>query len=252
MNDEEVSRRELVTIIARDPSLVGNLLKMANSPFYRVSHQPVESIDRAVVMLGNDGIRSLIAASLTQPIFQVAGGDFPRFPEIAWEHTFRSASATVTHAAIVEKSDPFAAQLLGLVSGLAGIVVFRVVLDQYEARPELRPDAGIIASLLDTQSAGIAKRIAVTWGLSDRILAALDDQTTAVAADRHTTLGRSLSFGRLTAALAVLSINGSIDDVTAQISMPVGGMPAIELGRLWKRLTAEPEAPKKKKASSAR
>jgi hypothetical protein len=135
---------------------------------------------------------------------------------------------------------------------LAGIVVFRVVLDQYEARPELRPDACVIASLLDTQSAGIAKRIAVTWGLSDRILAALDDQTTAVAADRHTALGRSLSFGRLTAALAVLSINESIDDVTAQISMPVAGMPAIELGRLWKRLTAEPEAPKKKKASSAR
>ncbi len=51
MNDEEVSRRELVTIISRDPSLVGNLLKMANSPFYRVSAQAVESIDRAVVIL---------------------------------------------------------------------------------------------------------------------------------------------------------------------------------------------------------
>jgi HD-like signal output (HDOD) protein len=252
MNDEEVSRRELVTIIARDPSLVGNLLKMANSPFYRVSPQPVESIDRAVVMLGNDGIRSLIAASLTQPIFHVAGGVFPRFPEIAWEHTFRSASATVTHAAIVEKSDPFAAQLLGLVSGLAGIVVFRVVLDLYEAHPKLRPDASVIASLLDTQSAGVAKRIAATWGLSDRILAALEDQTTAVAADRHTALGRSLCFGRLAGALAVLYVNNSIDDVTAQISLPVAGMPAMELGRLWKRLTAEQELPKKKKTSSAR
>jgi HD-like signal output (HDOD) protein len=217
-----------------------------------VSPQPVESIDRAVVMLGNDGIRSLIAASLTQPIFHVAGGVFPRFPEIAWEHTFRSASATVTHAAIVEKSDPFAAQLLGLVSGLAGIVVFRVVLDLYEAHPKLRPDAGIIASLLDTQSAGVAKRIAATWGLSDRILAALEDQTTAVAADRHTALGRSLCFGRLTGALAVLHVNNSIDDVTAQISLPVAGMPAMELGRLWKRLTAEQELPKRKKTSSAR
>jgi HD-like signal output (HDOD) protein len=256
VNDEDVSRRELVTIIARDPALVGNLLKMANSSFYRVSTQPVESIDRAVVMLGNDGIRSLIAAALTQPIFHVTGGAFPRFPEIAWEHTFRSASATVAHAAIVEKSDPFAAQLLGLVSGLAGIVVFRVALDQYEAHTQLRPDAGVIASLLDTQSAGVAKRIAASWGLSDRILAALDDQTTAVAPDRHTALGRSLNFGQLASALAVLYVNGSIDDVTAQISMPVAGMPAMELGRLWTRLTAAPQdAPakkKKKKSASAR
>ena len=104
VNDEDVSRRELVTIISRDPSLVGNLLKMANSPFYRVSAQAVESIDRAVVILGNDGIRSLIAAALSQPIFQIRGGDFPKFPLIAWEHTFRTASATVTHAAIVEKA----------------------------------------------------------------------------------------------------------------------------------------------------
>ena len=247
MNDEEVSRRELVTIISRDPSLVGNLLKMANSPFYRVSAQAVESIDRAVVILGNDGIRSLIAAALAQPIFHIRGGDFPKFPEIAWEHTFRTASATVTHTAIVEKSDPFAAQLLGLVAGMAGIVVFRVALDQYDTRPSLKPHAGVVASLLDTQTAGVAKRIAASWGLSDRILAALDDQTTAVAADKHTALGRSLEFGRTASALAVLYVNKALDDVTAQVSLPVANMPAMELQRLWTRLTAEPEAATRKK-----
>jgi HD-like signal output (HDOD) protein len=251
MNDEEVSRRELVTIISRDPSLVGNLLKMANSPFYRVSAQAVESIDRAVVILGNDGIRSLIAAALAQPIFHIRGGDFPKFPEIAWEHTFRTASATVTHTAIVEKSDPFAAQLLGLVAGMAGIVVFRVALDQYDARPKLRPHAGVMASLLDMQTAGVAKRIASSWGLSDRILAALDDQTTAVAPDRHTALGRSLEFGRIASALAVVYVNKALDDVTAQVTLPVAGMPAMELQRLWTRLTGDQDATPRKKSRPA-
>jgi HD-like signal output (HDOD) protein len=253
VNDEDVSRRELVAIISKDPSLVGNLLKMANSPFYRVSAQAVESIDRAVVILGNDGIRSLIAAALAQPIFQIRGGDFPRFPEIAWEHTFRTASAAVTHTAIVEKSDPFAAQLLGLVAGMAGIVVFRVALDQYEARPKLHPHPGVMASLLDTQSVAVAKRISVSWGLSDRIIAALDDQTTAVAADRQTALGRSLTFGRLASALAVLYTHKSIDDVTAQISMPIASMPATELGRLWTRLSSgeETATPRNKPRAAA-
>ena len=251
MNDEEVSRRELVTIISRDPSLVGNLLKMANSPFYRVSAQAVESIDRAVVILGNDGIRSLIAAALAQPIFHVRGGDFPKFPEIAWEHTFRTASATVTHTAIVEKSDPFAAQLLGLVAGMASIVVFRVALDQYDARPKLKPHAAAMAAMLDMQTAEVAKRIAASWGLSDRILAALDDQTTAVAADRHTALGRSLEFGRVSSALAVLYMNKALDDVTAQVSLPVANMPAMELQRLWKRLTADQDATPRKKPRAA-
>jgi HD-like signal output (HDOD) protein len=247
VNDEDVSRRELVTIISKDPSLVGNLLKMANSPFYRVSPQAVESIDRAVVILGNDGLRSLIAAALAQPIFQIRGGDFPKFPEIAWEHTFRTASATVTHTAIVEKSDPFAAQLLGLVAGMAGIVVFRVALDQYDMRPELRPHPGVMASLLDMESAVVAKRIAGSWGLSDRVIAALDDQTFAVAPDKRTALGRSLHFGRLASALAVLYTFKALDDVTAQVSLPIAGMPATELSRLWTRLTAEQEAPQRKK-----
>ena len=243
VNDEDVSRRELVAIISRDPSLVGNLLKMANSPFYRVNSQAVESIDRAVVILGNDGIRSLIAAALTQPVFQIRGGDFPKFPEIAWEHTFRMASATVTHSAIVEKADPFAAQLLGLVHGMAAIVVFRVVLDQYEARPRFKTNAAVIASLLDSQTAGVARRIAGSWGLSDRILAALDDQApgTGKDAEKLSPMGRSLEFGRMASALAVLHMNGALDEVTAQVSLPVAGMPAMELTRLWTRLTAPQE-----------
>ncbi len=241
VNDEDVSRRELVAIISRDPSLVGNLLKMANSPFYRVNSQAVESIDRAVVILGNDGIRSLIAAALTQPVFQIRGGDFPKFPEIAWEHTFRMASATVTHSAIVEKADPFAAQLLGLVHGMAAIVVFRVVLDQYGARPRFKANAAVVASLLNSQTAGVARRIAGSWGLSDRILAALDDQIPGKDPEKLSPMGRSLEFGRVASALAVLHMNGALDEVTAQISLPVAGMPAMELTRLWTRLTAPQE-----------
>ncbi|MDB6101567.1 MAG: histidine kinase, partial [Gammaproteobacteria bacterium] len=94
INDEDVSRREMSALIARDPALVGSLLKMANSAFYRVSFRQVETIERAIVMLGSDGLRSLVAAALMQPIFQVSRtGKFQRFPEIVWEHALRSAHA---------------------------------------------------------------------------------------------------------------------------------------------------------------
>jgi HD-like signal output (HDOD) protein len=239
-NDESVSRRELSSIITRDPSLVGSLLKIANSSFYRISPDPVESVDRAVILLGTDGIRSLITAALMQPIFRVDGTSFPRFPEIAWEHTFRSASAAVPYSIIVEKSDPFASELLSLVMGLAGIVVFRVVMDQYTKDLRLRPDAGVIASLLDTHSASVARRIGASWELSEQSLAGLDGQTMG-ATTYATPLGRSLYFGRLMAALAVLRINGAIDDASAQLSIPATTMPPIQLERMWGRLTAQTE-----------
>ena len=72
-----------------------------------------------------------------------------------------------------------------------------------------------------------------------------------MAADRQTALGRSLTFGRLASALAVLYTHKSVDDVTAQISMPIASMPATELGRLWTRLSSEEESAARKKPRAA-
>ena len=239
-NDDSFSRRDLAALIARDPSLVGNLLRIANSSFYRVTPEPVESVDRAVVLLGTDGIRSLCTAALMQPIFRIGGADFPRFPEIAWEHTFRSASACVPYNFLVEKSDPFAAELLSLVLGLAEIVVFRVVVDQYAKFPRLRPDAGMVASMLDTHSANVARRIGASWELSEPTLAGLEGQ--CVSTTKYSSaLGRSLYFGRVVGALAVLHLNHVVDDATAKASIPASAMPEPQIERMWTRLTPKPD-----------
>jgi hypothetical protein len=237
-NDDSFSRRELAALIARDPSLVGNLLKIANSSYYRVTSEPVESVERAVVMLGTNGIRSLATAALMQPIFRIGGADFPRFPEIAWEHTFRSANAAVPYNFLVEKSDPFAAELLSLVMGLAEIVVFRVTTDQYTKYPRLRPDSSVVSSLLDTHSASVARLIGASWELSEATLAGLDGQAVATTA-YPTALGRSLYFGRVVGALAVLRINHVIDDETGKASIPVSDIPETQVDRMWTRLTAK-------------
>jgi len=137
INDEDVSRRELSAIIARDPSMVGSLLKMANSAYYRVAAGKVESIERAVVILGSDGLRSLVASSILQPIFQINSAKvFSRFPELVWEHAQRSAHAAIPHAALVERTDAFGAELLCLISGLAEIILFRAAIEHCQNNPD--------------------------------------------------------------------------------------------------------------------
>ena len=115
VSDETVSQREIVRILAGDPALAGNLLRLANSSYYRHTPDPIESLDRAVAILGIDGMRSMIAAALLQPIFRISGGAFAAFGEISWEHALSAGSAAEAHAAIVENSDPFAAQLLSAI-----------------------------------------------------------------------------------------------------------------------------------------
>jgi HD-like signal output (HDOD) protein len=245
IHDEAVSRRELAALISRDPSLVGSLLKMANSAFYRTLH-PVETIERAIVILGSDGLRSLMAAAVLQPIFQVSSTEgFPRFPELVWEHAMRSAHAAIPHAAIVERADGFAAELLGLISGLAEIVVFRAAMD-YWADSRRRPNPWVIAALLDSQSAAIAWRIGAEWELSELMLAALEEQV--VSSDPTTPLGRSLRFGRCAGALAVLHTNGVIDDATVRQSLPEAGLSPPHLKLMWTRLLQRHEDPRTKAA----
>ncbi|MGH8150147.1 MAG: HDOD domain-containing protein [Steroidobacteraceae bacterium] len=245
MRNDEVSRRELSKIIARDPALAGDLLKLANSSFYRVTDRPVESIDRAVALLGTDGIRSLVATALVQPVFDLSKQAFAHFPVIVWEHTYRTATAAEAHAAIVEDTDPFAAQLLGLTLGLGSIVVFRVALEQY-ARLAIRPDPAVIAALVDKHSAPVARRVAVSWELSERISSALEDQASSKAPHERTALGRSLRFGRLMGALAVLHINGRVSDETAKLSMLASEATAFQFESIWGRLTgrAAPKMPR--------
>ncbi len=232
-SDEEVSRRELASIIAQDPALVGSLLTIANSSYYRVTPDPVESVDRALVLLGTNGLRSLISAALMQPIFRTAGSTFPRFPQIAWEHASRSANAAVPHAVLVEKSDPFGAELLSLLIGLGSIVVFRVTLDLYGEDVRLQPDPNIVASLLESQAVSVARRIGASWELSARMLAALDEES----ANHTSALGRSLAFGRIVGGLAVLRLNRVIDEASAQASIPASSLAAADRERMWSRLT---------------
>ena len=235
MRNDDVSRRELSKIIARDPVLAGNLLKLANSSFYRVADRPVESIDRAVALLGTDGIRSLVAAALVQPVFDLSKQAFARFPQVVWEHTYRAATAAEAHAAIVEDTDPFAAQLLGLTMGLGSLVVFRVALEQY-TRLAIRPDPAVIAALLERHTASVGRRIAVSWELSERISKALEDQAGALPFQELTSLGRSLYFGRLIGALAVLKLNERITDEAAKDSMLAAGASAFQFESIWGRL----------------
>lgn len=236
VNDSDNTRRDLAQMIARDPALVDSLLKLVSSPIHRRGSQPVESVERALAVLGAQGVRSLVAEALMQPVFRSAKGESARFPQIVWEHTQRSAAAAETHAALVESADPFAAQLVALVMGLGPIVVYRVALDQYTARG-LAPNPTAIASLLDEHAAKAARQIAASWELSERMLEALEEQEAERVERPASALGRSLRFGLVVGALSVLRTHGRIDDDAGLATLAAAGGTGERFERLWGRLT---------------
>ena len=125
VNDSTASARSIGRIIGSDPLLTVNLLRIANSPFYRIQERPVESLMRAATLLGLDGLRPVIAAALVQPVMNPPDGDGGRFSQRVWDYTLRMSLAAADHARSVEREDGFSAQLAGLLRGLAMVMVVR-------------------------------------------------------------------------------------------------------------------------------
>ncbi len=83
LNDDTVSHRQLADTIGRDPALSATLLKLANSVWFRTSPDPVETVPRAIAVVGLDGLRRLVAAALTMPV--IRGNQSDPLREQLWQ-----------------------------------------------------------------------------------------------------------------------------------------------------------------------
>ncbi|ALK97116.1 hypothetical protein AB595_14105 [Massilia sp. WF1] len=170
LRDEAASSADLARQVARDPALVAELIREANSPFYRSSSQ-VRTIDAALLVLGRNGLRMLLARAAFRPLIGMQGGRHARqaAPRI-WSHTEQCALAASLLAPGLN-ADPFEAYLAGLMDDLGVIVALRLFDGVLEA-DALPQDPAFVAALL-ARTRTLSARIALQWELPPPIAAAI-------------------------------------------------------------------------------
>ena len=73
LDDKKKGAMELASIILQDPNLTAKLLRISNSPYYNPSRQKINTISRAIVILGLEMIRELtLACSFFESILSSA------------------------------------------------------------------------------------------------------------------------------------------------------------------------------------
>ncbi|MCC4621729.1 HDOD domain-containing protein [Xanthomonas cassavae CFBP 4642] len=238
VNDPDASGRGIAAIIAQDPALATNLLRIANSALYRPQGAPLESLERAVVHIGTEGVRQIVAAAVMQPVLSLDGGLYSRLPAAVWDYALRTATAAAAYMR-GRGGDTLSAQLAGLLQGLGAVVILRVLRDAYAERPGLPYSLEVAAALVQRHTVAVAKTIATTWDLPLVLGTALDEQRPEHDATLlATTLGRALRYGRLAAALAMLARHGAEHEDHA-----LGVLATLEPddaanAALWQRLVA--------------
>jgi HD-like signal output (HDOD) protein len=229
ISNDTNSFRELAHIIGDDGTLLGGLLRLANSSFYAGSStRPIDSLEKAVARVGTDGLRSLVATALLHPVMTGTRGPFSSFAEATWEHGECAAACAELHAARIERADAFSARLLVLLHGLASNAVFRIAREHSLSRAgDVRPAA--IAKLLDDWVPSTALRIAENWQLPA-------DLCVALTAPDGAGLARSVQFGRLAGALLILVNRGHMRELSARAVVLANEQHPADLDRLWSRL----------------
>jgi HD-like signal output (HDOD) protein len=230
VDDPSAATVKLSRMIAHDPVLAADVLRIANSAMYRTSSAPIETIQRAIVVLGADALRGVVATAMLQPVFRATRSNFPRFPRMLWERTERAGRAAELYALRTHPQDRFEAQLVALMSALGPLVVYGAVLDAYSTRPNLAPSPSLCAELTAALGPQVAMHIARQWETSPRLIAAIERSPDEM-------LTTALQVGELLGTLSLLESQHVVTADEALATAAEAGLAKPAFAPIWERLT---------------
>jgi HD-like signal output (HDOD) protein len=166
LRDDASSATALARQLAQDAVLVAEVIREVNSPYYQPS-SPVRSLEGALLLLGQNGLRMLLARVAFRPIISQQAGRLARLvaPQL-WSQSEQCALAA-SLLAPRHGADPFEAYLAGLMHNIGLVVALRVI-DQLLPAGAL-PDHDAFGTRLVRDARRLSASIAAQWELPPAI-----------------------------------------------------------------------------------
>ena len=229
VNDPGAASEKLSRMIAHDPVLTADVLRLANSSLYRISPAPIESVQRAIVVCGVDALRGILATAMLRPVFRASRTNFPRLPRMLWERTERAARAAELYALKTNPENRFDAQLAVLLRALGPLVVYSAALDGYSRSLKLPPNPALFVELIGNLAPQMSLRIARDWQTSPRLVSVLERSGEG-------NLAAALHVGELLGTLSFLESQTVISSEERMESLNSAGLTADMVDDIWARL----------------
>ncbi len=227
MKSDNLNGAQLANLIRRDPVLVGEVMRVTGSVAYRTAH-PVGSLQHAVVLLGQVGLRHVVSVYVMKPILMASAGTNGQVVgQRLWDHAERCAHAAVFLSK--GQCDPFEAQLAGLV-GYTGLGAIARLLEKELGQPLPACSPSFIAGC-----ARIAARLSVHasrhWDLPSVVLDALMEHAEATPEAMAQPMSRVLHAAQRLAMCQQLAEQGLMDGEADYTDDSITQFPAQLLAR---------------------
>lgn len=173
--DPDCLIEQVSDVISQDISMSGSVLKMVNSSFFRTANQ-VDSLDKAVILLGTEVITSLVIGNEVFSSFK------SRMPEIAkmWERSVIESAIVAKIFPLVSKDSFFKDQAMtaAMLQYIGDVVLFSKYGSKYQDLIQSVVEGELDKSELEIQTFGfnsheLGSYILSLWGLSDLLVEAI-------------------------------------------------------------------------------
>jgi HD-like signal output (HDOD) protein len=204
LRDEHISAGELSHQIAHDVILIAEVIREANSPYYHPA-KPITNLENAVLILGQNGLRLLIARVAFRPIINMQSGHFTNLaaPHI-WTQSEKCAD-TCSRLATEMKADPFVAFLAGLVQNVGMIVAFRLIDRLYDGNA--LPGSDEFCRALTVHARVLSALIGRQWDFPEEVVNAIENMSKGLSDSDKAPLHEILSISDRVSKIRLLVDN---------------------------------------------
>ena len=224
LSDENISTSALSAQVGRDLVLVAEVIREANSAYYRPM-TPIETLEGAVTMLGLNGLRMLLARIAFRPLVRVkVQGVARQVAPNVWKHSERCAFAASVMAPGLS-AGVFESYLAGLMQNLGLQVAFQVADRICEGRV---PGSGEFGVALFAASRQLSSVIANHWNFPPEVVEAIEQ----AGEPDGSHLAQALAQGDRIAKLRLLLDAEVIDEDDTLITQGLNGFQRRCLGKL--------------------
>lgn len=201
----------LAELCARDPVLVREVLRLANSPYYR-GRAEVTGLEQALVLLGEAGIRQVMVNATFRPLLLLDSGHFARLAApLLWtqgEWTARLGDCLARRVGV----DRFTAYLSGIAQNIGFTVALRVLDRHFTGREAPRSRAFRERFVRDARALSV--RIVQGWEFPAAVGVAVREQGGDRARERSP-LGEVLYAADKLSKLQALKTRGAVPGTAA-------------------------------------
>ncbi|MFM1894976.1 MAG: hypothetical protein RLZZ385_50 [Pseudomonadota bacterium] len=160
-------------IAKEDPNIVGEIIRVSNSPLYLTRSGEITSLEKAIVLLGINGVAKVASLVMMRDTVNLESSRYRSQMRRLWSHCLNSAEACQL---LGDGKQGFENFILGLIHDIGSVTVFSLVSHFVDASPGVAgDDLKVLQRVVAERATWLSTLVAGEWGLPSHYLLILND-----------------------------------------------------------------------------